>query len=318
MASPAQQMFVILRLLKVSLSFHLSQANNHIAHLNRYDNPPSPLTFPIQIVSKGCLLVVKPTITSCRLLASTSHLDSLLSALYYTITFLASFPSLPWSVPISLRPLAGLISTLRITLRLSGLLGIYSWALSVCNLPSQSDRVLRFIAWTQIAVNVNFQGLENGAFLADHGVLRDWSVNRRQWWWRWSSRAWMCHVGLEGARLGREWMLESRRRKEILQRTPEALWNNAVEESGEKSSRRIEQEDDEAAALVREVGEKESKIQRHLLRRRWWRQVVVNGAFFPLTLHCSMDEGLLGDRWVGLLGMVASEATLRQAWRETA
>lgn len=125
-------------------------------------------------------------------------------------------------------------------------------------------------------------------------------------------------MGLEGALLGREWMLESRR-KEIGQRTPEGPGSNAVEEqSGEKSSRRIGRKDDEAAALGREVDEKESKIQRHLQRRRWWRQVVVNGAFFPLTLHCSADESLLGDRWVGLLGMVASEATLVQAWRETA
>ncbi|MCJ1266215.1 hypothetical protein MMC22_006098 [Lobaria immixta] len=292
MASPSQQLSLVLQLCRASLRFHLSQANKHIAHLN-------------------------------RLLASTSHLDSLLSALYYTLTFLASFPPLPASIPISFRPLAGLISTLRTTLRLFGLLRIYTWALSVYASSSQSDRVLRFITWTQVAANVVYQGLENGAFLAHHGVLRGWSVERRRWWSKWSSRAWMCHVGLEGARLGREWMLESRRRKEMLQRTPEGLGKNAIgEESGEKASGTIRPGKEETAALVTGAGEKESKVQRHELQRsqqhRWWRQAVVNGAFFPLTVHWSTDQGLLGDRWVGLLGMVAGEVTLRQAWRETA
>ncbi|MCJ1466577.1 hypothetical protein MMC07_005197 [Pseudocyphellaria aurata] len=290
MASLPRQISIVFRLLKLSFKFHISYVNKQIAHLN-------------------------------RLLSSSSHLDSLLSALYYTITFLTSFPPLCVSAHISLRPLAGLISTLRTTLRLSGLLGIYSWALSVHALPPHTDRVLRFIAWTQVSANVVYQVLENGAFLADHGVLKGWSLEWRQRWWRWSSRAWMCHVGLEGARLGREWMLELRR-KETLQRMSEGPGTSALgEESGAKTLEMTRPEKSNAA-FVTEDGEKESKLQQRELQwnqqQRWWRQAVVNGAFFPLTLHSSMDEGLLGDRWVGLLGMVAAEVTLRQAWRETA
>lgn len=133
----------------------------------------------------------------------------------------------------------------------------------------------------------------------------------------------MCHVGLEGARLGREWMLESRRRREILQRAPEGSGKNVIiEEGSERALGAVRPGEDEAAALATRGDEKENKMLQHELQwsqqQRWWRQAVVNGAYFPLTLHWSTDEGLLGDRWVGLLGMVAGEVTLRQAWKETA
>lgn len=109
----------------------------------------------------------------------------------------------------------------------------------------------------------------------------------------------------------------------MVQRTPARPGKNTIgEESGEKASGTIRSGEAEAAALVTGASEKESKVQQHELQRnqqqRWWRQAVVNGAFFPLTVHFSTDQGLLGDRWVGLLGMVAGEVTLRQAWRETA
>lgn len=86
------------------------------------------------------------------------------------------------------------------------------------------------------------------------------------------------------------------------------------EESAETALGMSTRGGDDAATLVAGRGENESTVQ----QQRWWRQAVVNGAYFPLTLHWSSEEGLLGDRWVGLLGMLAGEVTLRQAWRETA
>lgn len=105
----------------------------------------------------------------------------------------------------------------------------------------------------------------------------------------------------------------------MLQRTSKRSEKNEIGDgNGEKASATMGPGEDEAAAVVIGDGEKESKVQQWDRQQRWWRQAVVNGAFFPLTLHSSTEGGLLGDRWVGLLGMVAGEVTLRQAWRETA
>lgn len=113
-------------------------------------------------------------------------------------------------------------------------------------------------------------------------------------------------------------MLESRRRDIPLRMSKGSEKNEIGEASGKKPSGTMEPGEDAAAAVVTRDGEKESKMQQWDRQQRWWRQAVVNGAFFPLTLHYSTDGGLLGDRLVGLLGMVAGEVTLRQAWRETA
>ena len=50
----------------------------------------------------------------------------------------------------------------------------------------------------------------------------------------------------------------------------------------------------------------------------WWEAMVVNLAWAPLAVHWGMEEGLVNEKVVGLLGTVASGLSLRKAWREKA
>jgi len=49
----------------------------------------------------------------------------------------------------------------------------------------------------------------------------------------------------------------------------------------------------------------------------WRREMVVNAAWFPLTLHWSLEQGYASDFWIGVLGSVAGLAGFRELWRTT-
>merc|ERR1711977_765913 len=49
--------------------------------------------------------------------------------------------------------------------------------------------------------------------------------------------------------------------------------------------------------------------------KRWRRQLLINAAYAPLTIHWSLEKGLVGEFWVGLFGSVAGLAKLKEAWR---
>jgi hypothetical protein len=100
----------------------------------------------------------------------------------------------------SLKALSALVSDFRIFVRLWGLLGIWAWGKGLINNPPQ-DVTLKRIAWSQVAVNVAYQVLENGAYLSSKGVM-GWDVAKQNRAWVWSSRFWAAHVVLEFGRLG--------------------------------------------------------------------------------------------------------------------
>ena len=248
-------------------------------------------------------------LTSIRLLSSTSHLDTTLLTITYTLHFVHSYLlRLPIPIPIltslipSLPPLTALIDETRIFLRLWSLLGIYTWGVSTYNSPP-SDWILKYIAWAQVGVNAIYQALENAAFLGDKGVLRDVPAKTRARWWVWSSRAWMAHVGLEGIRLGREWML-SHQRKIVAQRREFLNRKNKQPQA--------------TGAVATTIEETEEKTAEWAEETRWWREVAVNAAYAPMTVHWSTEEGILGEGSVGALGIVAGYLGIREAWRKTA
>lgn len=98
----------------------------------------------------------------------------------------------------------------------------------------------------------------------------------------------MIGVGVEGARLGREWVLRRQRDREL--------------------------QVSERQQVYAAVEEKEAKIQK-AERERWWREVGINAAWAPLTVHWSVEKGILGDGIVGALGMVAGGLALGKAWK---
>ncbi|KAI4960723.1 hypothetical protein J4E86_002348 [Alternaria arbusti] len=223
-------------------------------------------------------------------------------------TLIASLPA-PTSTKViaqvvgSSKALAAVISDFRIFVRLWGVLGLYTWARDTYQdrLPedaSRKEKILRGLTWTAIMSCVGFQVLENGAYLSSKGALTtaSWTGDvgkaRENAWWLWSSRFWAAYVGVELVRLG-------------------------VQQYYASSS--------ESTSVSSGDGEKEDKIQREerikarkLENWLWWKDLASNLAYAPMTVHWSLEQGLLSDWGVGACGMVAGGALLADAWRKTA
>jgi hypothetical protein len=69
---------------------------------------------------------------------------------------------------------------------------------------------------------------------------------------------------------------------------------------------------------LRSVKGKDKEGDENEWKAKWRREMVVNLAYAPLTLHWSLEQGLVDDFWVGLLGSVAGVAGLREFWKTTA
>jgi hypothetical protein len=50
----------------------------------------------------------------------------------------------------------------------------------------------------------------------------------------------------------------------------------------------------------------------------WWKDLIVNAAYYPMTLHWSLQDGLLTEVQIGILGTIAGGTGLREVWRKTA
>lgn len=144
----------------------------------------------------------------------------------------------------------------------------------------EKDWVGKRIEAVQVIVNVLFQYLENGAYLSSKGVL-GWDKEKQNRAWAWSSRFWAMHVGLDFWRLGREWV-----------------------------KRREKGKGKEVDDGVVDVGEEEWKA-------KWRREMVVNMAWAPLTLHWSVEKGLVSEFWVGVFGSVAGITGARELWKQS-
>jgi len=145
--------------------------------------------------------------------------------------------------------------------------------------------VVKRIAWAQVVVNVLYQYLENGAYLASKGVL-GWSAERQTKAWLWSSRFWFAHVGLEFYRLIHQ---SGTRKKQMVQAMREG----------------------KASELKRD----ESRLKEE---KAWKRDVVVNSAYAPLTVHWSLEKGIVGDFSVGMLGTIVGAVRFTELWKNTA
>lgn len=191
---------------------------------------------------------------------------------------------------ITSKKLATLISDYRIFIRLWGLLGIYAWGKSVY-LDPPKDKVLRWIAYTQVALNACFQTIENRAYLAGKTIIsREAQLQLKDWCW--SSRFWCAHTTLEFIRLYRT--------KKIWEAEDRAASQNKKGEGAWWS------------------GDEEAKAKRETEVAGWWKDLVVNAAYYPMTFHWSLESGLLTEIQIGILGVIAGGTGLREVWKKTA
>jgi hypothetical protein len=48
------------------------------------------------------------------------------------------------------------------------------------------------------------------------------------------------------------------------------------------------------------------------------KQMIINAAYAPMTIHWSLENGLVGDFWIGVFGSTAGAMKLGALWRSTA
>ena len=181
------------------------------------------------------------------------------------------------------KALALLAAEARSFLRLWGLLGLWMWARRVA-LNGSRDVVLRAVEWTQIVANAGYLFFEYVAFLARKGVLSRVSEPRQARYWVLSGRFFAVHVVAEYVRLWRLRKLSS-------------AWKADSEGDTRDSEKEAKSKEDKAA---------------------FWRALVINIAYTPMTLHWSMEGGCLSDSLFGFLGTVAGVVGFKEIWDESA
>jgi hypothetical protein len=203
------------------------------------------------------------------------------------------------SVP-PIAALAVLISKARTTLRLLGLFPLYAWLRNLSAGPKpDADPVLHRIALLQASSYFVYQALENVSLLADSGVVgpafiarinRGDSKTARLYLWAY--RAWLAGVSCDFLRLGREWQVEGHRR--------------AVRAKMQSEGKAVAEYQDDA----------DSQFD-----KRWWTDLMIAGAWFPMALHFSSSTGGLPGwnlGWMGLCGLVAGGGRAKALWAATA
>jgi len=298
--------------IKALLAATPSNIDAFLAHLQRCLQTPSGIDTCLLLACystrlTGTLLeyLTAPTIqrSANQLLAIASSMPPSATLVFSSKAFPS--PSVAAILEISkrLKAFAALLSEGRMFLRLWGLIGMYFWARglvfkliatrkaaksedkSITQLPKES-LIDTTIAWTQLLSCIAFQSLENRAFLAGKGVLPIDGPGQVKSF-RWATRFWGTFVGIEIGRLLYEKYKRSSRA------------TAASSSSEEKSVAVLEQEEREWTET-------------------WRKSLARNCAWFPLTVHWSLEQGLINELGVGSLAMIPGIIQIRDLWRRTA
>ncbi|KAF2657210.1 hypothetical protein K491DRAFT_703552 [Lophiostoma macrostomum CBS 122681] len=238
---------------------------------------------------------------SPSLATSSRKLLSLLKSQTSHTAFATSAPtvSLSLSAVPPLAVLAKLISQTRTTLRLFGLFPLYAWLRSLLAGPKPgTDAVLHRIALTQCLSYMTYQALENISVLADAGIVPTRAIallNRGNpstaRVYLWAYRAWLGGVSCDFLRLAREAQIESKRRR--------------VREQMRSEGRAVA------------IGQDEEDQRTDA---KWWLDLMIAGAWFPMALHFSSATGGLPGwnlGWMGVCGLVAGGSRAGGLWSAT-
>ncbi|KAK8136676.1 hypothetical protein PG984_004616 [Apiospora sp. TS-2023a] len=297
--------------IKAVLAATPSNVDAFLAHLQRCLSTPSGIdtTALFLCYSSRLSAALLESLTGPAIQRSATQLMALASALppYTTLLLtsksLSSFsPStaLLLSIAKRLRAFSGMLSEARTFLRLWGLLNMYFWARGLiarlraarqevkdekaAGGSAKLDKLEVSFSVTQLVACIIFQSLENGAYLAQKGVL-SWQPANIGKAMRLSARFWGCFVGLKIGEL----FYDAWRRS---QRTP-------AERLGDRTVAVMEQEE---SAWTDE-----------------WRKTVVRQlAWFPLTIHWSLEQGIFSDMAVGAIASVPGVVQMRDLWAKTA
>ena len=208
-------------------------------------------------------------------------------------------PSKPTQSP--LLALSSLCSETRYTLRLFGLIQLWTWGSSTLKSPP-SDPVIRTVTYLQVLVNLFYQVLENGGFLASKGVIPQRFLDRLggiNKWYIWSIRAWFGHIFFQFIVLWRQRVLQK-----------ETLEDN-------HRDRQLRESRGEKVDHVCEVAEEQEAMRAE--SRAWKKSLVNNVCWTPLCLHWCFENGIgFPDKLGGLVSFSAKAWGLMDSWAATA
>lgn len=293
-----------------------SNIDAFLAHLHRCLQTPSGIDTLLLFIGYTSRLSasVLQALTGPAIQRSAKQLLAIADALPPSATLVfATTKSFPFSPSVALvlrvakrlKALSVLLSEIRTFMRLWGLLNMYFWGRGLVlkwrqskNPPQSSsdekekaaktaptDKVETTIAWAQLTACVVFQSLENATYLSSKGILLDWAPATQGRAARWSARFWGAFVGIELGRL----LYESHKRGQ----------RSARERIGSRTVAEAERDE-------REWGE------------AWRKSVVRNLAWAPLTVHWSLEKGLVGEMAIGALASIPGVIQMRDLWRRTA
>ncbi|ETS83034.1 hypothetical protein PFICI_04910 [Pestalotiopsis fici W106-1] len=291
-----------------------SNVDAFLAHLQRCLSTPSGidtvllfLCYSSRLSSAALELLTRPALKrgADRLLAIASALPPSTTILFTSTKALFPSPGAAILLELSqrLKTFSALLSETRTFLRLWGLLGMYFWGRGLvlrlrearkaaassatgdekASAAAKIDKLEVSLAASQLVACVIFQALENGGYLAQKSVLK-WQPATIGKAYRWSARFWGAFVGLKLAEL----FLDRYRRASVPKR----------QRMGDKT----------VAVFEREEAEWSTE----------WRKLVGrNMAWFPLTLHWSLEQGLFNELTIGALASIPGVIQMRDLWRRT-
>lgn len=184
-------------------------------------------------------------------------------------------------VSASMKVLAGMCSDFRTFTRLWGMLGVYALAKKQY-LDPPKDTVLKAVSLAQTLALGGYYVYENTYYLAAKGVLRGWLVDKITRWAKTSLKLYLLYTVMDFVRLYRGKQLREERRAKL-------------SASDEKGRAEIEKED-----------------------TTWWRSAIVSGAYAPLSVHWSSENGTLSEGTVSALMTLVGVVKVKTLWQATA
>ncbi|EJD49543.1 hypothetical protein AURDEDRAFT_112419 [Auricularia subglabra TFB-10046 SS5] len=190
------------------------------------------------------------------------------------------------------------IGDARMLWRIWGLLPILQWMISLEKSHPPTRALLtieRLQGWSMIA----YYPLEHIYYLAAHKML-PWKLPSRTLnkISLWSTRFWAAYVLLQFLHLREDWKL--------IKLAERAL---RAQEKGKGTSIKDNEIETPSAEGWSELAKRKKAV---------WNELVVNLGYLPLTLHWSLEHGLLpSETWVAVFGLVAGLASFRGGWEAT-
>ncbi|KAJ3115069.1 hypothetical protein HDU96_001233 [Phlyctochytrium bullatum] len=181
---------------------------------------------------------------------------------------------------------AGPVSDFRILLRYYGLIPLTQWIIYSEQNPPPTQ-LLKLLYRLQNLVNLAYYPLEHIWWLGAHKVIpiKDSTLNSIGIW---SCRFWAAYVVLYFIQLQQEASMLAKRSKDLMLKIKNGEKSDAIKAESKSVK-------DETNALIVNT--------------------IINAAYFPLTVHWSLENSSFPDVGVGICGTVAAVCQLYTAWK---